>query len=129
MDVKVETLDRLAWVDLWRNTNDCDLGCSIITIPRVEPFTQYNVLGRGMSTNYSHYDSDAYNETLAKVKASYDAEEQLQYLQEAQKIALDDCPIVTLYGNPEVHGKSTSLHGLVFSKEGNWVLHEAWLEQ
>lgn len=129
VDVKIETLDRLAWVDLWRNTNDSDLGVAVITIPRVDPFTQYNVLGKGMSTNYSKYENPEFTETLAKVKASYDTNEQLKYLVEAQKIVLDDCPIVTLYCNPEVHGKSTSLHGVQVPKEGYWVLSNAWLEQ
>lgn len=129
VDVEIQTLDRLAWVDLWRNTNECDMGCAIITIPRVDPFTQYNVLGRGMSTNYPHYNSDAYNETLAKVKSSYDASEQLEYLHAAQKIALDDCPFVTLYCNPEIHAKSNSLHDVALGKEGYWVLRDAWLEQ
>jgi peptide/nickel transport system substrate-binding protein len=128
-EVVIQTLERLAWVDLWCNSNESDIGIALVTVPRVDPYTQ-------MSFNHldfnaykaTGYDQQEYKDLILKVKGTFDTAEQLKYLHEAQKVYKDYAADVILYFNPHVMGRNINLHGVMIEKEGSWILREAWID-
>lgn len=130
IDVKLEAMERLAWLELWKNQKTGDCGMAKGNVPAASPFTQinnnYGVTG---TNNYSQYAGERYNELVNLIKREYDQEKAKQYFAEAQKVFLDDCGSIFMYFMPRYIVFDNSVQGFACYYQGAWKLDEVWLNK
>lgn len=66
---------------------------------------------KGSAQNVSFYRSDAFQERVAKARASYDDAERRRLYAEAQQIAFDDAPLVPLIAQPRTAATLATVEG------------------
>lgn len=129
-EVEIQTLERLAWVDMWSNSSDADLGIALTTVPRVDPFTQMSFNHMDFNSyKATGYNQQEYKDLILKAKGTFDTAEQLKYLQEAQKVYADYAPDVIFYFNPQTMARNIKVNGVLTEKEGSWILREVWIDK
>lgn len=128
--VTLESMERLAWVDLYTKQLTGELGLAKMTYPRVDAYVQINTnMGGTSSNNYSQYKGEKFNELLEKIKLEYNMETRKALLAEAQQVYLDDCSSIFLYELPRYVAYSNSLQNYGTYSLGHWKLATMWLAQ
>ena len=119
INVKLESMERLAWVDLAK-----------MTYPRVDAYVQLNTnMGGTSSNNYSQYKGEEFNKLLDQIKMEYDMEARKELLKQAQKVYLDDCATIFLYELPRYVAYSNRLQNYGTYSLGHWKLATMWLAE
>ena len=128
--VTLESMERLAWVDLYTKQLTGQLGLAKMTYPRVDAYVQLNTnMGGTSSNNYSQYKGEKFNELLDKIKLEYNTETRKALLNEAQQVYLDDCATIFLYELPRYVAYSNKLQNYSTYSLGHWKLSTMWLAQ
>lgn len=128
--VELESMERLAWVELYTKQLTGELGLAKMTYPRVDAYVQINTNMGGTSTsNYSQYKGEKFNELLDKIKVEYDVETRKALLAEAQQVYLDDCATIFLYELPRYVAYSNKLQNYGTFALGHWRLATMWLAE
>ncbi len=90
---------------------DYDVACTRWGPDYGDPTTYLNLLITGNSNNYGKYSSVAYDENMSKAQAENDMMKRWTYLQQAEKVAMDDVAYIPVFEkgnavlvNPEVKG-------------------------
>lgn len=126
-DVKLESMERLAWLELWKNQKTGDCGMAKGNIPAASPFTQINNnYGITGTNNYSQYAGEEYNALVSMIKQEYDEGKAKELFAKAQKVYLDDCASIFMYFMPRYIAYDNSLRGFNCYYQGAWKLDEAW---
>lgn len=128
--VNLESMERLAWVDLYTKQLTGQLGLAKMTYPRVDAYVQINTnMGGTSSNNYSQYKGEKFNELLESIKLEYNMEARKALLAEAQQVYLDDCATIFLYELPRYVAYSNKLQNYGTYSLGHWKLATMWLAQ
>ena len=128
--VKLESMERLAWVDLYTKQLTGQLGLAKMTYPRVDAYVQINTnMGGTSSNNYSQYKGEKFNELLNRIKLEYDMETRKALLAEAQQVYLDDSATIFLYELPRYVSYSNKLQNYGTYSLGHWKLATMWLAE
>lgn len=130
INVKLESMERLAWVDLYTKQLNGQLGLAKMTYPRVDAYVQLNTnMGGTSSNNYSQYKGEEFNNLLDQIKLEYDMETRKELLAQAQKVYLDDCATIFLYELPRYVAYSNKLQNYGTYSLGHWKLATMWLAE
>ena len=130
INVKLESMERLAWVDLYTKQLGGQLGLAKMTYPRVDAYVQLNTnMGGTSSNNYSQYKGEEFNKLLDQIKMEYDMEARKELLKQAQKVYLDDCATIFLYELPRYVAYSNRLQNYGTYALGHWKLATMWLAE
>ena len=130
INVKLESMERLAWVDLYTKQLGGQLGLAKMTYPRVDAYVQLNTnMGGTSSNNYSQYKGEEFNKLLDQIKMEYDMEARKELLKQAQKVYLDDCATIFLYELPRYVAYSNRLQNYGTYSLGHWKLATMWLAE
>lgn len=128
--VTLESMERLAWVDLYTKQLTGELGLAKMTYPRVDAYVQINTnMGGTSSNNYSQYKGERFNELLNLIKSEYDVEVRKNLLAEAQQVYLDDCATIFLYELPRYVAYSNDLNNYGTYSLGHWKLDTMWISE
>lgn len=130
IDVKLESMERLAWLDLWLKQKTGDMGMAKGNFPAASPYTQINNnYGITGTNNYSQYAGEEYNELVAQIKAEYDQKKAKELFAKAQKVYLDDSASIFMYSMPRYVAYDNSLQNFSTYYQGAWKLDQAWLKK
>ncbi|MEA5016759.1 MAG: ABC transporter substrate-binding protein [Candidatus Limiplasma sp.] len=130
VNVTLESMERLAWVDLYTKQLTGELGLAKMTYPRVDAYVQLNTnMGGTSGNNYSQYKGEKFNELLEKIKLEYDMETRKALLAEAQQVYLEDSATIFLYELPRYVAYSSQLKNYGTYSLGHWKLATMWLAQ
>lgn len=121
--IKLDTLERLAWVNLFGTQHGGQLGVCKYNIPRADAFIQYAQTLYWL--NPAH--TGEFKTLLDKTKGTYDQAERLQLLHNYQKAFLGDAMNVFLYQNPRYCSYSDKVMGLSLRVDASWKFVEVWL--
>lgn len=130
INVELESMERLAWIDLYTKQLAGELGLAKMTYPRVDAYVQLNTnLGATSANNYSQYKGERFNELLEKIRTEYDIEKRKSLLQEAQSVYLEDSATIFLIESPRYVCYDNSVMNFETFALGNWKLSSIWLNK
>ncbi|HHW15513.1 MAG TPA: peptide ABC transporter substrate-binding protein [Firmicutes bacterium] len=95
----------------------------------VHPMTFMDMMVSGGGNNDSFWGNKKYDELIEKAKSSVDVKVGFQAMHEAEKILMDEMPIIplTFYGNPNVY--KPWIKGVNYSALGFVDFKNAWIEK
>lgn len=123
--IKLEALERLAWVDKIRTNRGGQLGVGKITIRGLDPCQQYLSVLQYIDPQYCQ-DLDQMRLDGAKV---YDQTERKAIYDAFQKQHLDNAMKILLGQNPRYACFTNKLHGMTARLNGTLDFTYAWLEK
>lgn len=131
INLKIEAMDKVAWVDLHSTKNGGELGFAKCAAPRVDPYQQY-----AQMTNYITKNAESFEqygkrliELLENSKKTFDIDARKAYLAEFQKVDLDNCENIFLYSKPRYTTWNNRVKGVQLETDGTWNLKAAWLSE
>lgn len=129
IDLKIEAMERLAWVEMHHTNQGGELGFAKVASPRVDPYQQYTQLTGYITRNCAAYDEYGANlvDILNQSKLVSDAEARKTMLAEFQQKDLDNCANIFVYANPRYTSWNAKVQGVELESDGTWNLKAAYL--
>lgn len=123
--LKLEPLERLAWIDKIKNNRSGEMGIGVIAIQGLDPNQQYN-------STLAYCDPKhvtEIQELLLSAKTTFDQEKRREILVEYQKRYLDDALYVILGQYPRYSSYHEKANGITYNPNGTFNLKAAWLNK
>ncbi len=128
IEVKIDVLDRSAWVDFSLHGN-AQLSLGRSTLPDVDPdITMTSYYGRGAARNYIRVADPKVQELLDKARLETSQDVRRDLYNQAQQVLVDNQYQLFLFARPVKYAARKELEGLQLELGGGaWVFKEAWL--
>ena len=94
----------------------------------VDPITFLDMWVTGGGNNEAGYSNAEYDKLIADAKQTADINEKYKLLQEAEKILMEDMPIIPLYYYTKVRAINPSIKGLIITSTGKVDFSQAYKE-
>lgn len=101
-------LDPMTFLDMWVSGNDEDKN--------------------SWGNNEAHFSNKEYDNLIEKAKIETDSKKRFEYMREAEKILLDEMPIMPIYDYTKVYGVQSYVKGFRASSLGSVYFDGAYIE-
>ena len=125
-------IERLAWLEFSRKLTTSTLQCFNVTwvadIP--DPDSFLHPIGNSLgSANFAHYNNKHVDELLTRGRSSRNAMERMQVYREAERIILQDSPIVPLFHPLSAVAVNRGVYGVAVTPMGvgNLAMEDVWV--
>lgn len=125
-------IERLAWLEFSRKLTTGTLQCFNVTwvadIPDPDSFLHPIGNTQG-SANFSHYSNQKVDELMARGRSSRNALERMQVYREAERLILEDSPVVPLFHPLSAVAVNRAVHGVFVTPMGvgNIAMEDVWV--
>lgn len=131
INLKIEAMERLAWVDLHHTNQGGELAFAKLNIPRVDPYQQYYQLVGYITrtgSEWSRYGKELVA-LLESSKKTYDIEARKAIFAQFQKMDLDNSAHIYVYANPRYTSWNKKVQGVIIETDGTWNLKSTWISK
>jgi peptide/nickel transport system substrate-binding protein len=129
-NLKIEVMDRQAWLDKVAKGKTHDAAMLRASIPKIDAdktFAFY--FGRQSATNYSLQQDEKVFSLIERARAETDVAARRGLYSELSRQILDQSYFAFLFNFPSLNVASANLKGLDQDISGAWILDKAWLSQ
>jgi peptide/nickel transport system substrate-binding protein len=128
-DVKVEIMERGAWVENVRAANH-EIGLLRINVPRIDPSMIFtSLMGRNAGLNFAAFHDEGFYDLIDAADAAVDREARKELYIDVQKFLLDQAVYGFLFLRPIRDVAATNLEGLRREASGTWLLDEVYFSE
>ncbi len=130
IDLKLEILDRQAWLDKVRVDKTFDAAMLRGTFPKLDTdgiFSFYLTPGR--ATNYSLQENQEVASLIVDARGEVDVEKRRAIYTEISNILVDQAYFAHLFNFPSINVVNTKVHNVDQDVSGAWFFSETWLDQ
>lgn len=128
-DVKVEIMERGAWVENVRAANH-EIGLLRINVPRIDPSMIFtSLMGRNAGLNFAAFHDEGFYDLIDAADAAVDREVRRELYIDVQKFLLDQAVYGFLFLRPIRDVAATNLEGLRREASGTWLLDEVYFSE
>jgi peptide/nickel transport system substrate-binding protein len=127
-DVRIEVLDRQAWLDKTARAKTHEAALLRAAVPKLDPHQTFAFyFGKGSGTNYSWQQDETVFDLVERAKSEIDPARRRGLYGELSRRLLDQSYFTFLFNIPFLNGARAEVRDLGQDVSGAWDLRAAWL--